>query len=744
MRGWILDCYPDEENDSIVIWLRQGKGTKRIEEKYRPSFYAWADEAHWDHLLASLDMGNVEHTVEKKSLWLGEAERDVVRIFPRHFSDLMPLAKSVDRWGRYRDHRLFNVDMRMDMRFLLSHGIFPMGLLETDPWKNLDSPFRIDYPLPDLKMLHLEADIDAPQGIPTMQDRLRSVTLDKDTVDGAEDEILEGLRELVRQRDPDIIHTEGGDGFLLPYLQARAELNGVDLVLGREGGMRKGRGKSYFTYGRIVHKPTPHRLKGRVHIDANAAFIFSEGGLHGIIDLARMGCIPLQEMSRLSPGTAISSMQMTEAMRQGTLIMWKKNLPEGFKTAAHLVASDRGGFIYDPKPGIYGHVAEVDFASLYPSIMVVHNISPETLLCSCCPDSRRRVPELNYWTCEKREGLLPIVLRPIIQRRLALKRLAKAGARHKDVYTARAKALKWLLVTCFGYTGYKNARFGRIECHEAINAYGREILLQASEIAERRGFHIIHGIVDSLWLQGNGDANALCRDISARVSIPLMLEGIYDWIVFLPNVTNGAGALNRYYGSFTKGEAKVRGIALRRSDTPEFMRELQRAMLGRLCQCKDPESFVEALPQVVDIALGYVGIILDGAAKTDDLMLTKRVSRPLAEYRQKNESYAALTQMHELGFELAPGQKVRYLACEDADRVKVEDFIDGSEVYDRSRYADLALRAASEMISPFGYDLDEMRNIMGKAAGGLWTKASSRPRFRAAGGEQAALCVPPI
>ncbi|MEI6796531.1 MAG: hypothetical protein WCK39_06675, partial [Methanomassiliicoccales archaeon] len=91
MRGWILDCYPDEENDSIVIWLRQGKGTKRIEEKYRPSFYAWADEAHWDHLLASLDMGNVEHTVEKKSLWLGEAERDVVRIFPRHFSDLMPL-----------------------------------------------------------------------------------------------------------------------------------------------------------------------------------------------------------------------------------------------------------------------------------------------------------------------------------------------------------------------------------------------------------------------------------------------------------------------------------------------------------------------------------------------------------------------------------------------------------------------------------------------------------------------------
>jgi DNA polymerase elongation subunit (family B) len=218
-----------------------------------------------------------------------------------------------------------------------------------------------------------------------------------------------------------------------------------------------------------------------------------------------------------------------------------------------------------------------------------------------------------------------------------------------------------------------------------------------------------------------------------------MLEGIYNWIVFLPNVTNGAGALNRYYGCFRSGETKVRGIALRRTDTPEFMRELQRAMLGRLSESRTPEEFVDALPQVVEIALSYANIILDGSAKKEDLILTKRVSMPLAEYRQRNESYAALAQMHEMGFELAPGQKVRYLACEGDERVRVEDFIDGTEEYDRSRYADLALRAASEMISPFGYDLEEMRNLMGRAAGGLWTKEGSRPRFRTASGAQAAL-----
>ncbi|MBI4832905.1 MAG: hypothetical protein HY801_15405, partial [Candidatus Lindowbacteria bacterium] len=65
----------------------------------------------------------------------------------------------------------------------------------------------------------------------------------------------------------------------------------------------------------------------------------------------------------------------------------------------------------------------------------------------------------------------------------------------------RQNALKWMLVTCFGYLGYKNARFGRIEAHEAVTALGREKLLQAKEIAERRGFELVHAIVDSLWVR---------------------------------------------------------------------------------------------------------------------------------------------------------------------------------------------------------------------------------------------------
>ena len=106
-------------------------------------------------------------------------------------------------------------------------------------------------------------------------------------------------------------------------------------------------------------------------------------------------------------------------------MLWKKNLPEDFKTAGSLLLSDRGGFIYEPKVGIHERIAEVDFASLYPSIIVRHNTSPETLMCSCCPASSRIVPGIGYWTCEKHAGLLPTVLEPVIKRRLELKRLIK-------------------------------------------------------------------------------------------------------------------------------------------------------------------------------------------------------------------------------------------------------------------------------------------------------------------------------
>ena len=74
----------------------------------------------------------------------------------------------------------------------------------------------------------------------------------------------------------------------------------------------------------------------------------------------------------------------------------------------------------------------------------------------------------------------------------------------REIYNRKQTALKWMLVTCFGYLGYRNARFGRIEAHEAVTAFGRESLLQAKEICEEEGFELLHAITDSLWIRKKG------------------------------------------------------------------------------------------------------------------------------------------------------------------------------------------------------------------------------------------------
>jgi DNA polymerase I len=58
--------------------------------------------------------------------------------------------------------------------------------------------------------------------------------------------------------------------------------------------------------------------------------------------------------------------------------------------------------------------------------------------------------------------------------------------------------LKWMLVTCFGCSGYRNAKFGQNQVLERITETSRELLLHIKEFAESMGFGVLHGIVDCL------------------------------------------------------------------------------------------------------------------------------------------------------------------------------------------------------------------------------------------------------
>jgi len=81
---------------------------------------------------------------------------------------------------------------------------------------------------------------------------------------------------------------------------------------------------------------------------------------------------------------------------------------------------------------------------------------------------------------------------------------------------------KWILVACFGYQGFSNAKFGRIECHEAINAFAREILLTVKQRLEAGGWRVVHGIVDSIWVTPDPDVD----DSQRRTSMHLLMKSL--------------------------------------------------------------------------------------------------------------------------------------------------------------------------------------------------------------------------
>ncbi|MEE8198306.1 MAG: 3'-5' exonuclease, partial [Thermoplasmata archaeon] len=352
MEGWIIDAYADYQRDSLVTWLWTPQGVRRIEDpRYRPRFYVHGGQSDLESMkrrLARLDRVEEVEWASKKIDIRSTEPVPVLGVLPRHYRDLHPLAELVNREGRFHDFRLFDVDLRHSQRYFLQHDTLPLSRTEYNGvWKRLEEPFALEYELPPLNVQAVDIQVEAPEGLPRYEDRLRTARLGETVLEGSEKAILEDLNQALQEEDPDILLTVNGDPFVIPYLLQKAETPGVDLVLGRERQrFQHGTGKSYFTYGKIVYKPTQYLLRGRLHLDANH-FAHRESGLHGLAEMSRLARLVPQEMLRLTPGTAITAMQVNEAHWRGYVVLWKKNLPEAFKTAEELVLCDRGGFIWE-------------------------------------------------------------------------------------------------------------------------------------------------------------------------------------------------------------------------------------------------------------------------------------------------------------------------------------------------------------------------------------------------------------
>ncbi len=746
--GYVLDAYPNEQTNRMQLWLKGESGADRIYAlPYRPTLYVGGDQGELQRLARLLTPLSSVSSVElqQRRVELHERPaRPVLAVEPARLDGLLPLARMVERIGNHRTFRLFNVDLRLPHRFLEHLRLYPTAQVQWDGQRpNTPQALQVrgdrwalDYPMPPLRSVHLSIEGQRTGTLPSLEDPLGSVTLTpfdlqvpdrwgepmtlRPDHDGDEAGLLTQLVATVRRTDPDVVTTLSGDSVLLPHLYARARAHDMEgtFTLGRQPSPRvlgRPEGRSFFTYGKVVYKPMAHLLRGRLHVDRRNFHMF-EGGLLGVFDLSRISGVPFQETSRLSPGSTVSLMYVAEAMNRGVLVKWKKNLPEELKTLHQLQRSDRGGMVLTPLVGLHVDVHEVDFASLYPSLMVVHNISPETLWCPhpCCQAPERRVPELGYWFCAQEVGVVPVVLARLLERRRACR-----ASRHIDPRAAQVDALlKWVGVVSFGYTGYRNARFGRIECHEAIGAYARDVLTHTMGLAQRAGFDILHGIVDSLWLQGEGDAQDFCRQVSEHWEQRLRLayEGHFRWIVFLPNRTTGVGALTRYYGVFDDGTIKVRGVELRQRSTPDFLRTVQEQVLRLLANAPDGAALSPWLAAALEYTTEQRAALLAQQVDPRSLVLRVVVSKERSAYRVLTAPVAALEQYAAEGTHLQAGQCVEYLVTKLASRdwrtkVCIGPLVGPRTRYDARFYVGLLHRAVASLLAPFGWDEAQIASV---------------------------------
>lgn len=777
-NGWLFDIY--HLKDKMILWIKEKEGkARRLEFSWSPSIYVASDlKRELSRLLENNGIISLiknyeyECKFEYPSSVTSDYEKrsKVVKLTLTDSLQILNLARRVEKFStRFGHYRLYNIDISPEQSFLYEKELYPLGLycIDDNPRRSDELPFNqliiqnkndnidsFDYVIPNFRFLSFDIISERKSLANDFNNRIlkiKIVAFDKDNnvkekFSISEDNELETILEFsyeVNRIDPDIILTTGGDQFLFPHLFHRAKANKIEnqvlVNLNRELNLdflnKKNRSLigsnksvttnaddsssiSYISYGKMYFKPRPFFLYGRIHIDLNNSFIYKDNGLDGLAELCRVCRIPLQLASRSTIGKCLSSLYFYNACKKDVLIPWKPITSEIFKSFSDLLIADKGGFVFEAKPGAYDNVAEFDFASLYPNIMLKKNVSSDTINCYCCKlETDNKVPELQnlYHLCKNRTGIVPLSLKTVLDRRLEYKKrktlcLSINDNDLKNSYDNRQIALKWILVTSFGYLGFNNSKFGRIDAHIAVCAFARDILMNTSKIAEEHEFEVIHGIVDSIWVKEKDHVEDsvsttdtenryrnLKKDIEEKTGFTISFEGVYKWIVFDTSKTSPAlPALNRYFGIFRDGTIKMRGIETRRHDTPQLFVKFQEELINIMSNWENVNEIINNLPLLEKIHKKYIDMIVLKEVEYTDLIFTKRISKNSDEYaNRKTVENCVLKRLSENNTLLYAGEHMKYIITNFysknfLDRAIPIQLVDKNHFkYDEKRYLEL-------------------------------------------------------
>ena len=717
-KGWLLDLYLNQK-EGLSLWFISADDDSRVcfRQRFPVSFYVAGPNdglrALWKML--SGREGVLSLSRQRKQDVFADQLVDVMAIIVESPAIQVKLFREIEE--RYPDLTYYDADLSISTRYIARYGAFPLALCQLEVDENnliqsiqtLNDRWEIFPELPPLRVLSVSPDTDPNRG--TVQSLLiHSDRFEQRLALDSQGAYLHTLEQTLADYNPDILVTDWGDSWLIPFLLKQSEQKDIPLHLNRDSDrpVRWQKETTYFSYGHIIYRPEEAHLFGRCHIDRKSAMMWSDYSLAGTLEMARVTTMPIEKAARVSPGQGISAMQVITALEKDILVPYQKRQFEEFKTGLQLIQSDRGGMVYQPLIGLHTDVAQIDFVSMYPAVIILGNISPEVAL----PD--------GLTPAHEDLGVVPLTLKPLYKKRVEIKQKVRTyPEKHPLVANLkeRSQALKWLLVVCFGFLGYKNARYGRIEAHEAVTRGGREVLLRAKDVAEEEGFEVLHMYVDALWVKKRGCSKPehfteLIKKINHRTGLTINLDGIYRWVSFLPSKVDARiPVANRYFGVFQSGEIKVRGLEARRRDTPLWIAAVQKEMIALLGKARQKSELEGCIQDAFNYYQQALQTLKSGLVPPEKLVINGKVSYALEAYKVSTASVRAARQMQNAGMSVRPGMRVRFVYTRGEPDVVAWDSGVSVEpaAVDVDKYVEMLIRAASSVLLPFGIQTDMLR-----------------------------------
>ncbi|MEA3430557.1 MAG: DNA-directed DNA polymerase [Nanoarchaeota archaeon] len=577
----------------------------------------------------------------------------------------------------------------------------------------------------------------------------------------SEAEMLQRFKDLVEQYKPDILTGYFSDGFDFPYIAVRAEKYKIPLDFGWDGSLvkiRKGTVSSARITG-MVHLDICRFIRRALRQVLDTATYKLDDVAHELLgekkhsvnmenlapawdsvsnELRDFAAYNLQDSrltymlcERLMPNIEefIKLIGLTpfdiNGMGFSQMVEWfilkqapeynelAPNNPSYSEVKERRASRFKGAFVFQPKPGLYRDIVVYDFRSLYPSIIVSHNIGPENINCKCCESNLVPLEGAKIWFCKNKRGFIPTILESIITRRLRVKEMIKKVEDPLKVtlLKARSQALKLLSNSFYGYLGFYGARWYSSDSARSTTAYARFYIKDVIAKSDEAGFGVIYSDTDSVFLtlgdKTKEESKEFARGINEKLPdlMELEFEGFYPSGIFVSAKLSATGAKKKYALMDERGVMKIRGFEAVRRNWSKVAKQVQQKVLDIVLNEDDTNK---AFNYVKNVIAELKNKVID----VEDVVISTQLQKDIADYESIGPHVAAAMRMRDQGLDVRPGTFVRFVVTPGKgivrERVKLpEEIIENG--YDSDYYINnQVIPAVDRIFDVLGYNIKEL------------------------------------